>query len=61
MTRGAALALSKRLQGLPGRAWCALCHRRLWKVWRVIDSRHGYTWIAYRCRVCWREFVCPRA
>jgi len=50
--------LGARLLRLPGRLWCRLCHRRLWKVGRLIDSRHGPTAVVYRCRVCGRQFIC---
>jgi hypothetical protein len=49
--------LRQRLRALPGRVWCAVFHRRLWKVWRPIDTRHGPTAVSYRCRVCGRQFI----
>jgi hypothetical protein len=49
-----------RVLGWPGRAWCQLWHRSMYKPWGVVDSRHGSTWMSYRCRICWRLVHGPR-
>lgn len=39
----------------PGRLWCRLAHRGLWKVWTTTHTR-GTSRVFYRCRMCWREW-----
>ena len=60
MTARAYRDVGQRLVRLPGRLWCMLCHRRMWKRWRTIDSRSGHLWIAYRCRIDGHEFIYPQ-
>jgi hypothetical protein len=40
----------------PGRLWCRLAHRGLWKVWTTTDTR-GASRVFYRCRMCWRNQI----
>jgi hypothetical protein len=47
--------LRDRLRRLPERLWCLLAHRSMWKVWRIVDSRHGRIWVGYFCRICGKE------
>lgn len=53
--------LVRRLRRLPGRGWCVLWHRRLWKPWRAVNGRYGILWTEYRCRRCWRRYTVPHA